>query len=273
RPLRCEPLETRDTPAGTVTASLSATGVLTLTGDEFDNAIQIQVTASGATVTGISGTKVNVVDSLDGTVRSINATMKDGDDLITIDGSTDFVLTGTAAFNLGDGDNDLSLVTSGLISLGGLKVTAGDGQDLVNVIGGVGALSQITGPATISVGIGRGDQDNPLSVVTDVGVRNISFPGPAGLKILAADGDEEFFLENLKVARALTVSGGNGGTTVVTTSSQFGSASITTVGHEPQNPPFGTSLQATDTTVTGLLALRSANGVNLDYTGGATGPI
>src|SRR5262249_17503095 len=119
----------------------------------------------------------------------------------------------------------------------------------------------------------RGDQDNPLSVVTDVGVRNISFPGPAGLKILAADGDEEFFLENLKVARALTVSGGNGGATVVTTSSPFGAASIPTVGHEPQKPPFGPSLQATDTTVTGLLALRSANGVNLDYTGGATGPI
>src|SRR6478609_5868924 len=111
--LAVESLERRDNPAGTVTATLSGT-TLTLTGDDADNDIVIRQT--GPTAFTVLGNDT------------------------TIAGGLTF-----PAFDLGDGDNQLSLVTDGRIDLGGLTVLAGDGQDHVTVAGGAGTNSRVAG--------------------------------------------------------------------------------------------------------------------------------
>ena len=161
--LGLESLEPRDTPAGTVTASVAA-GVLTLAGDDADNVVEIQQTEAGTFA--LVGTNTQVPGGSFAGVKSIVARLGDGNDQLTLsavvdldgDGPLDFGVAGAVKIDLGDGDNQLTAVTAGTISLGSLTVLAGDGQDHVTVSGGTGTGSQVAGNVVVSLGLGRGPQ-------------------------------------------------------------------------------------------------------------------
>ena len=131
-------------PAGLITASLSPTGLLTITGDDDANEVTIAITGAAVTLTPDVGTKINLkptgmAETFTGPVTSIKADLKGGADIVRIDGLLPFVVSGAVFFNLGDGNNTLDLTTAGLIELGSLTVKAGDGSDTVTIDGGAGS--------------------------------------------------------------------------------------------------------------------------------------
>jgi hypothetical protein len=199
-----EALEARENPSGNVDASLSAGGVLKLTGDALDNDIQIQLTAAGAVITGQNGTTITANGSvggaatLTGSVRSVIASMKDGNDRVAIDSALGFALDGNATFHLGDGNNTLVLDTAGVLDIDGhLKVRAGDGLDDVSIQGGVNSSIG----KSINVALGGGG-----SVVS---IDDVSIDGAAGLKIAAGAGTDVVTLDGVIVSRAgASISGG-----------------------------------------------------------------
>jgi hypothetical protein len=91
--LRVERLEPRCMLAGVVIASVSPAGDLILAGDSLDN--QIQITQSGAdyTVTGLSGTQIQLGTDLaasqvlTGVTEDININMGAGNDSVLLDGT------------------------------------------------------------------------------------------------------------------------------------------------------------------------------------------
>src|SRR5262249_4682449 len=152
--LRFEPLEGRAVPTGNVTASLIG-GRLTITGDDQDNALTLLVTATEATVASADGTTTvngQAAVTLPGAATSLSANLHGGDDTLAIDPNSDFVLTGAAAINLGDGTNTLNLTTTGRLSLGSLAVTSGPGSNLVTLNPAAGGT--VTGPASFAFGPG-----------------------------------------------------------------------------------------------------------------------
>lgn len=154
--LSVQPLEGRLVPNGTVLASLSPTGALTLIGDDDANVVTVKVTATGVTLTPDGNTQINTAnfgDPVDlGPVKSIRADLRGGADELSIDGAEDFRVPGRVVLGLGDGDNTLSLATTGTIALGGLKVIAGDGADSAVIQGAAG--STVGGTARLTFGDG-----------------------------------------------------------------------------------------------------------------------
>src|SRR5262245_47159722 len=99
--LRLLQLETRDTPAGTVTGTLSG-GVLTLTGDDESNSIQLMQVGTDITVVGNNNTNIAGGPTFS-SVTSVKTVMKGGNDEVGIDPVGPFTLPGAANFDLGDG--------------------------------------------------------------------------------------------------------------------------------------------------------------------------
>jgi hypothetical protein len=196
-------LEGRENPSGTVAASLSAGGVLKLTGDALDNDIQIQVGASGAVITGLNGTNISANGSvagsatLNGTVKSIIASCKDGNDTIALDAVSPFALSGNATFDLGSGNNTLNLTTLGGIDVdGGVIVRAREGFDTVNIGGGVS--TSIDKFARVSLGAGG-------STVNIQGTVN----GAGGIKVAAGAGNDAVTLNGVVLTKGnVFISGG-----------------------------------------------------------------
>ena len=270
--LNLQSLEGRETPAGVVNASLAG-GVLTLTGDDFDNGLQLQQTAAGIEVTGTNGTIVNGGPVFAG-VTALNAVLADGNDDLRLTLTTNLVLTGTATFNLGDGDNTLQLLTIGRIGLAGLSVVAGDGKDTITVAGGFGQGSQITGNASVAVGVGRGDQDDVFGARTHVSVRAMDVLGAGGLRLSGLDGDEEFVVQGVNVRTALNVNGGEGATELHSVGGRYGSALLTSVGFARGAPLHSLSVIMDGTTVTGAVNMSTRyGGVVMDWTDTTTGPV
>jgi hypothetical protein len=143
--LSVQPLEGRDVPNGTITASLSPTGVLTLTGDDNDNDVVLTETGANLNLTSTGGTQFTGPTSFAlASVKSIKANLLGGVDSLSIDPAADFTVPGPVSISLGDGGNvatpdALNLVTTGKITLGGLSVTGGDGYDAVSISGGAGS--------------------------------------------------------------------------------------------------------------------------------------
>jgi hypothetical protein len=154
--LALQTLEGRDVPAGNVFASLSATGVLTLVGDNAANAVTIRITGTSVTVAGDPGTTVDGLPlvSAPRAVQAVQAAMNGGNDVVRIDPTANFFVPGSVAVNLGEGTNSLSLQTAGRIVLGSLAVAGGTGNDAIAVAGGFGTGSIITGAASIGTGGG-----------------------------------------------------------------------------------------------------------------------
>jgi hypothetical protein len=183
--LAVQPLEGRLVPNGTIVATLSPAGLLTLIGDDDANGVSIKVGAS-VTLTQLGGTTINATGVPAGiAVKSIKADLKGGDDTLTIDGATDFNVSGPAAITLGDGNNTLTLVTTGKITLGSLAITGGDGSDTVTVNGAAGSAiggsskfkfanggsdTTLTGVKFSALTIAAGDAPTTANDVTCTGV-------------------------------------------------------------------------------------------------------
>jgi len=155
--LRLQTLESRDVPAGNVTATLTPTGLLKLVGDDLANAVTIRVVDNSITVTANAGTFVNGLPfpiSGIGVVRAVQANMNGGDDVLRIDPTANFLIPGPLAVNLGPGNNFLGLETAGRIALGSLGAFADAGNDTIAVAGGLSTGTFITGTALIGTGSG-----------------------------------------------------------------------------------------------------------------------
>jgi hypothetical protein len=270
RSLCCEPLETRDTPAGIVSAAVSG-GVLTLTGDDADNFVSLVQTGTTIDVAGPNGTTITGGTSFPN-VTALRAVLADGNDSLAIDNTAAFNLPGAVTVDLGDGQNALALSTNAKLDLGALTVTAGDGADLVTVAGGAGQASKITGNVNIALGIGA-DLQGPAGVNSAVYFQGLDLTGPAGLVLTAQDGDEALTLTDVRVTRGVTANGGEGSLDAFTTGSSFGALSLSSVGRQSGNPFDGTTLTATSTTIAGAVNLKSGAGARLEFTDGATGPV
>jgi hypothetical protein len=180
--LSLQPLEGRDVPNGTITAALSPTGVLTLTGDDDDNVVTLKInTGTNVVLTPDGATTIdNLADStapvtgaavtINGAVTSIKAKLNGGADVVSIDSTAEFSVSGAVSIALGDGNNQLILNTSGRISLGGITVTGGDGFDDVSVNGGAG--STVGGTAKFTVANG-----GSTVALTGIGFTAVTYTG------------------------------------------------------------------------------------------------
>lgn len=147
-PLCVETLEGRCVLAGTILATLSPAGLLTITGDDDFNVVTLLVTGSNVKLTPNGDTTINTkapgaFDTLTGIVKNIRADMKGGGDDFSIDSGAAFTPAGAVSIALGDGNNTLTLSTTGALELSSLTVTGGDGSDDVTVKGG--ASSAVAG--------------------------------------------------------------------------------------------------------------------------------
>ena len=276
--LALQPLETRDTPNGTVFASVTG-GILTLTGDDLDNSIGVEQTGPGSfTVSGVN-TTIQGGPNFTG-VTGIVANLADGNDVAALygsvdqdlDGLMDFILPGSVTFNAGDGSNVFGLTGSGKIEVGAFSYTGGDGPDVVQVFGGVGKASKVAGNMSIAVGIGFNSQ-GPFYADTQINLNNLEINGLGGLKVTGSDGHEMLNLTDVSVARALTADGGADNLTVSITRGTFGTLNLKSAGPSAGYSTNALSLSATNTHMTGPVLMKSATGASLYLAGSETGPI
>jgi hypothetical protein len=287
---RLELLEGREVPAGAITASISH-GKLTITGDDQADGLTLWVTPISVVFTPDDATSVNglapqTVLILPGTVTSLSARLAGGNDSLSIDATNDFVLTGTAAIDLGDGKNTLNLTTTGHITLGSLAVTSGDASNTVTVSAGAG-LGTVTGPASFSFGAGGGDQ---------VTLNEMKFLGATGLKVTAGKGGGiAAQATNVTVAKTLSINTGNapgavqtftgsslGGLALTGTAPYFILDSSTVKGNVSDHATFACLGGLNDTVVTGdvtitagfegaLVTSGNASARNVSISGGIVG--
>jgi hypothetical protein len=181
--LSLQPLEGRLAPAGLITATLSSTGVLTITGDDDDNAVALKVSGGNVVLTPSNGTAVNAgspdtaVPINGATVTSIKVDLKGGADTLTLDltdPNAPFIISGAVSIGLGDGNNTLDLTTGGLITLGSLTVKGGDGTDTVTLSGAAG--SRVAGAATFTY-LDGGSTTTLTNMAFGVGVKVTALDG------------------------------------------------------------------------------------------------
>ena len=291
--LALQPLEAREVPAGKITAVLSPAGLLMLTGDDAANVVTLQVTGGGMTLTPDATTAIN--DKAAGTavpfgaVTSIKADLKGGADTLSIDAAAAFGVSGMVSINLGDGDNTLKLATTGMVNLGGLTVTGGDGSDTVTVKGGVG--STVGGTAKLTYA--NGGSSTTLDGVTFAGVTikagdaigipnevtgtnatvtkafsaalGNSFPGTVALTggsytggISVSGYSLSTLLKNTTVTKAVTVKGGYDADVQVDGVTVTGNVAVTA-------PNANFSANGTGSTVTGTLNLTGSAWTSADF--------
>src|SRR5262245_56508760 len=252
--LHLHQLETRDTPAGTVAASFAG-GVLTLTGDDDSNSIQLMQLGTNITVVGFNSTTVTGGPTFNN-VTSVKAVMKGGNDEILSNPVGPFALTGAANLDLGDGNNSLGITTAGQVTLGSLTVKAGDGDDSITVAGITG--STVTGNVSFDLKAGN----------TDIHLNNLQINGAGGLKYNATDGADSLNMLGVKLSKAATVSTGLGQLEAVITGSELGSLSLTGTGVNPTLPFDGVELVLQGgSTVDGAIQVKSQTGARIDLAG------
>jgi Ca2+-binding RTX toxin-like protein len=193
-----EGLEPRVLLSGDVHVVVVA-GVLTITGDDLDNGIQIE---QGATPGQFAITSVGLPEttidngSVIGVTGDILVTMGGGNDVVNLINS---VCPKNVAIDGGAGANTITL--SGQTVKGGLTITNGAGNDTVNV-GGV-----VLGVASIN----DGDGDNSATFTASVG---------AGLTVVngnAAVNPNVTALNAADIRGVTRITNGNGGSTVIAT--------------------------------------------------------
>lgn len=180
--LQLEHLEDRSVPAGVVSANLSAAGLLTIVGDDQANVFTLDLSGASPVLSPDLTTDVGAGPGVDfpvsgGTAKSLKVALAGGNDSVTIANVQDFILTGSAKIDLGDGNNTLNLTTNKKIELGSLSYTGGDGTDTVSVVAGAG-LGKVTGAASFNFGLG-----NSTTTLTEM-----KFTGPQGLKLTNTGG-------------------------------------------------------------------------------------
>jgi hypothetical protein len=246
--LSVEPLEAREVPAGAVTASVAA-GVLTITGDDFDNKFTIQRQDDAIEIIGTE-TLVNENPEsvrIAGPINSIKVTTFGGADQVSISDLSDFVLPGFAQFDLGDGSNTLKLVTTGQLSIGALTVKGGDGLDTTQIDAAAG--SQIGTSALFQYGIGG-------STTT---MKHLAFPGAGQVTLAAADGVDSFTLDDCQT-KGVTFSGGYGQGSLIIKNSSVGPVTL----NGSQGPG---SVSLVNSTVTGPVKAVGPEGIQVSLDG------
>ena len=225
--LKFDLLESREVPAGIVDVTL-ANGVLTLIGDDLSNTIivapgagagpHVKLTPDPDTDVG-AGPGVEVV--LQGAVNSLRCKMNGGNDNITLtatidagsDGIADLILTGAVAFDMGDGDNTLTVDSLGTTALGDLSVVGGQGFDRVVLTAREAGSGMATGrrshkPLLMNLGDGGFDVDMNGFVVTNGGLSFTAGHGGGGGGGGLADGT--FDAVNVTIDGAFTSNTGTG---------------------------------------------------------------
>ncbi|MBO0697246.1 MAG: hypothetical protein J2P46_02520, partial [Zavarzinella sp.] len=217
---------------------------LTITGDDQANGIQsLLVTGTAVTVTPDGSTSVNgqpagMAVTLPGAATSLTANLLGGNDSLSINGSSDFALTGAATFNLGGGNNTLNLTTTGHVTLGSLAVTSGSGSSSVTVSPGAGP-GTVNGRALFSFGPGG---------TNTVALSNTSFPGPAGVRVTAGiSGSNVVTANNVTVARTFSLNTGRAASTQLQTFTNDTLGGLAMTGANP-------SLSLTSSTINGNLS-------------------
>lgn len=237
-------LESRDTPAGAITATVSA-GALTIIGDDHANKFTLERHGSYVLITGhdtlVNGSAESV--RLESVVNSIKATTYGGGDEITIPNALDFVLPGAAWFDLGDGNNKLLMTTAGELSLGTLFVKGGDGFDTTMIEGAPG--SQIGTSAIFQLGDGG----------SSTGLKNLDMPGAGQVNVAASEGGDTLTLDNCE-AKFVVFSGGYGQGSVNIKNSTVGPVTL-----NGSQGPAGVAI--VNTTVNGAVKATGPEGIQV----------
>ena len=205
RRLEVESLESRSMlSAGSVTVAAPVAGLLTITGDGNDDAVQVSGSTSDAgtfTIKGLHGTQVNGV----------------ANGSVTETGVTDIALAGW-----GDGNDFFGFTNKNTTGLaGGLSLTMGNGNDVVNLgttnsyggwgwgrwgCGGWGSggntLTKVGGDVQVTLGDGRDLVD----------AKNFSVTTTQGFLVTTGNGDDRVHADNVTVnANATSPVAGNQG--------------------------------------------------------------
>ena len=260
--LRLQPLEDRCTPAGVVRATLAG-GVLSLSGDDAPNTVAVGFADGTVTLTPDATTAINAAEpgeavTLTGQARSLRAVLRGGVDTLTFDPAADVVLPDGASFNLGDGENTLSLVTAGRVELGRLAVTAGEGLDTVNVDAGVG-LGRVRGPVTFNYGDGA-------SVTR---LFDLRLPGPAGVAFKSSPvgiGSSSVHMDAVDLAGPIGLGVRNRGA-----SFQIYNSHLSRLVH--RNNAIDLNFNLVNTDVAGAIDLAGTRDVRLTLQGNVGGPV
>lgn len=285
--LRLVELEARENPSGTINA-VKVGQTLSLTGDDNDNQITSITIVGGAnpsvTITPDAGTTIdNLFDTspatagtpvtISGAVNSLLVRLKGGNDVFNIDPTADLALTGAITIDLGDGDNTLGMQTSGKLSATSLAVTTGDGLDVLNIAGGTLTPNTFAGDVTISMGVGRGDQDNPTTNISQATISRLDVQGVNGLRVTALEGDEQIRLIGTSVKNAFRGDGGEGIFDVSVQGGTIGSIVLDSVGIIPSNLSNGTLLFLGGVTVNRSVTVTSDSGLSLNFANSTTGAL
>ena len=158
RVAQIQQLEPRTLPTTSVLNVVQSGNNLTLTGDDQSNAVTVEITTSGVTITAGAGTSL-----------TLNAVAQIG--AITIPVVAGAPL-GDMTINLGGGNDTLGVnVDAGLgaRSLKSLSVNAGDEDDNVMLEVGSGTTLNVSGAVALSTGEGQDKLDLNLAGIVTVG--------------------------------------------------------------------------------------------------------
>jgi VCBS repeat-containing protein len=160
RRLGLERLESRVVLDGNVHAFVSG-GNLHIDGDSQNNAITITQSATGSfTITsGISATTINGQAgpvTLDGVRKNVILNMKDGDDTVEFDGTTDQItIRGRLIADMASGNDQLMMEN---VHLRGMTINMGTGDDTLN-FGSDGSSDGVTSSKLANINMGPGTDD------------------------------------------------------------------------------------------------------------------
>jgi hypothetical protein len=245
---------------GAYTSSIAGT-TLTLTGTDDVESIQVRDDGVGVTILGDIGTTVDGQASATfaGPVNSIKIVAKGGDDIVGLDGTNAFDLPGALDIDLGNssaaGGNifNLSAATTITVSLGSVRLKAGDGADTANLSGS---------PAFVAGNV-VADFGNGSAIFN---ASNADIQG--NLKMTAGVGYSELVLNTLNVRDNVTLTPGDGSSDLIASAVTIGGNVSVIAGRGDDNVTLG------GTTINGPIGLRVNGGngaAHLLSAGGAVG--
>jgi hypothetical protein len=274
-----ETLEGREVPAGTVNITFSGNSELfiTLSGDNLDNDVLIELNSNDIRITGNAGTTLNYSTTTLVGGWSVDTTNSTSSLLILVK-TTSAVLGGINA-NMGQGNDRVDLQANAVLPINNnLTVDMGQGNDLVNITGTATTAIQINGDATFNLG---NDNDAINIEYTEIYgnliISEVTYSGNDQVRvsnshvyldtqILLAKGNDGFYIDN-SIFNNLTISAAGGNDTVVFmpgATSIYGNLDIITGGGNDRVIVFGSGSSASpNVSVTGITRILTGGGNDL----------